>query len=236
MELMNRLFKKFLDTFVIVCIDDILVYSKSEAEHEGHLRKVLTVLRTQQLYAKFSKCELWLSEGAFLGHVVSSRGITVDPAIEAVMKWPRPTTVTEAGYYRMFVKDFSKISSALTQLTKKDKPFVWTSACEQSFQELKERLVTAPVLTIPDGSGNLVVYSDASRKGLGCVLMQKSKVIAYASRQLKKYERNYPTHDLEIAAVVFTLKTWRHYLYGEKTKYSLITKVSSTYLRRSSLT
>ncbi|XP_022957288.1 uncharacterized protein LOC111458730 [Cucurbita moschata] len=127
MELMNRVFKEFLDTFVIVFIDDILVYSKSEVEHEGHLRKVLTILRTQRLYAKFSKCEFWLSEVAFLGHVVSSRGITVDLAkIEAVMKWPRPTTVTEvqsflglAGYYRRFVQDFSKISSALTQLTKK---------------------------------------------------------------------------------------------------------------------
>ena len=137
MELMNRVFK-FLDNFVIVFIDDILVYSKSEAEHKGHLRKVLTVLRTQRLYAKFSKCEFWLSEVAFLGHVVSSRGITVDPTkIEAVMKWPRPTTVTKvrsflglAGYYIRFVQDFSKISSALTQLTKKGKPFVWTSACE----------------------------------------------------------------------------------------------------------
>ena len=224
MELMNRVFKEFLDTFVIVFIDDILVYSKSEAEHEEHLRKVLTIMRTQRLYAKFFKCEFWLSEVVFLGHVVSSRGITVDPAkIEAVMKWPRPTTVTEvrsflglAGYYIRFVQDFSKISSALTQLTKKGKPFVWTSACEQSFQELNERLVTALVLTVPHGSGNLVMYSDASGKGLGCVLMQKGKVIAYASRQLKEYEQNYPTHDLELAAAVFALKTWRHYLYGEK--------------------
>ncbi|XP_022946904.1 uncharacterized protein LOC111450846 [Cucurbita moschata] len=196
MELMNRVFKEFLDTFVIVFIDDILVYSKSEIEHEEHLREVLTVLRTQQLYAKFSKGEFWLSEVAFLGHVVSSRGITVDPAkIEAVMKWPRQTTVTEVRsflglvrYYRRFVQDFSKISSALTQLTKKGKPFVWTSACKQSFQELKERLVTTPVLTVLDGSGNLVVYSDALGKGLGCVLRQKGKMIAYASKQLKEYE------------------------------------------------
>ena len=118
MGLMNMVFKKLLDTFVMVFIDDILVYSKSEAEHEEYLRKVLTVLRTQQPYAKFSKCEFWLSEVACLGHVVSSRGITVDLAkIEAVMKWPRPTTVTEvrsflglAGYYRRFVQNFSKIS------------------------------------------------------------------------------------------------------------------------------
>ena len=146
MELMNMVFKEFLDTFVIVLIDDILVYSKSEADHEIHLRKVLTILRAQQLYVKFSKCEFWLSEVAFLGHVVSSKGITVDPAkIEAVMRWPQPTTVTEvrsflglAGYYRRFVQDFSKISSTLTQLTKQGKPFAWTLACEQSFQELKK--------------------------------------------------------------------------------------------------
>ena len=151
MKLMNRVFKKFLDTFVIVFIDDILVYSKSEVDHKIHLRKVLIILRAQQLYAKFSKCEFWLSEVAFLGHVMSSKGISVDPAkIEAVMRWSQPTTVTEvrsflglAGYYRRFVQDFSKIFSALTQLTKKGKPFAWTLVCEQSFQELKKRLVTA---------------------------------------------------------------------------------------------
>ena len=137
MELMNKVFKEFLDTFVIVFIDDILVYSKLETEHEEHWRKVLTVRRTQRLYGKFSKCEFWLSEVVFLGHVVSSRGITVDPAkIEAVMKWPKLTTVTEVRsfsgpteYYRRFVQDFSKISSALTQLTKNVKSFVWTKAC-----------------------------------------------------------------------------------------------------------
>ena len=155
---------------------------------------------------------------------MSSKGITVDPAkIEVVKRWPQPTTVTEvrsflglAGYYRRFVQNFSKISSALSPLTKKGKPFAWTPACEQSFQELKKRLVTAPVLTVPDVLGNLVVYSDASGEGLGCVLMQKGKVLAYASRQLKEYERNYPMHDLELVAVVFSLKTWRHYLYGKK--------------------
>ena len=155
---------------------------------------------------------------------MSSKGITVDPAkIKAVTRWPKPTIITEvrsflglAGYYRKFVQDFSKISSALTQLAKKGKPFAWTLACEQSFQELKLRLVTDPVLTVPDGSGNLMVYSDASGKGLGSVLMQKGKVIAYASRQLKKYEWNYPTHNLEQAAIVFSLKTWRHYVYGKK--------------------
>ena len=147
----------------------------------------------------------------------------MDPRkIEAMMLWPRPTTVIEirsflglAGYYRRFVKDFSKIASPLTRLTQKNVRFEWSAACEQSFEELKRQLTTAPVLTLPSGSGGYAVYCDASRVGLGCVLMQHGKVITYASRQLKKHEHNYPTHDLELATVVFALKIWRHYLYGE---------------------
>ncbi|KAL0551919.1 hypothetical protein IC582_011012 [Cucumis melo] len=224
MDLMNRVFREFLDTFVIVFIDDILIYSKTEAEHEEHLRIVLQTLRDNKLYAKFSKCEFWLKQVSFLGHVVSKAGVSVDPAkIEAVTGWTRPSTVSEvrsflglAGYYRRFVENFSRIATPLTQLTRKGALFVWSKACEDSFQNLKEKLVTAPVLTVPDGSGSFVIYSDASKKGLGCVLMQQGKVVAYASRQLKSHEQNYPTHDLELAAVVFALKIWRHYLYGEK--------------------
>ncbi|KAL0556960.1 hypothetical protein IC582_005478 [Cucumis melo] len=224
MDLMNRVFREFLDTFVIVFIDDILIYSKTEAEHEEHLRMVLQTLRDNKLYAKISKCEFWLKQVSFLGHVVSKAGVSVDPAkIEAVTGWTRPSTVSEvrsflglAGYYRRFVENFSRIATPLTQLTRKGVPFVWSKACEDSFQTLKQKLVTAPVLTVPDGSGSFVIYSDASKKGLGCVLMQQGKVVAYASRQLKSHEQNYPTHDLELAAVVFALKIWRHYLYGEK--------------------
>ncbi|KAL0549259.1 hypothetical protein IC582_013740 [Cucumis melo] len=224
MDLMNRVFREFLDTFVIVFIDDILIYSKTEAEHEEHLRMVLQTLRDNKLYAKFSKCEFWLKQVSFLGHVVSKDGVSVDPAkIEAVTGWTRPSTVSEvrsflglAGYYRRFVENFSRIATPLTQLTRKGAPFVWSKACEDSFQTLKQKLVTAPVLTVPDGSCSFVIYSDASKKGLGCVLMQQGKVVAYASRQLKSHEQNYPTHDLELAAVVFALKIWRHYLYGEK--------------------
>ncbi|KAA0062823.1 ty3-gypsy retrotransposon protein [Cucumis melo var. makuwa] len=172
MDLINRVFREFLDTFVIVFIDDILIYSKTEAEHEEHLR-----------------------------HVVSKAGVSVDPAkIEAVTSWPRPSTVSEvrsflglAGYYRWFVENFSRIATPLTQLTRKGAPFVWSKACEDSFQSLKQKLVTTPVLTVPDGSGSFVIYSDASKKDLGSVLMQQ-----------------------ELAAVVFALKIWRHYLYGEK--------------------
>jgi hypothetical protein len=224
MDLMNRVFHEYLDRFVIVFIDDILVYSKSLEEHEDHLRIVLQILRDKKLYAKLKKCEFWLNQVVFLGHVVSKDGITVDPSkIEAVVSWDRPTNVSEvrsflglAGYYRRFVEGFSRIAASLTHLTRKNAKFEWKEECEKSFQELKQRLVTAPVLTIPSSSGGFVIYSDASRKGLGCVLMQHGRVVAYASRQLKNYEQNYPTHDLELAAVVFALKIWRHYLYGEK--------------------
>jgi len=146
----------------------------------------------------------------------------VDPGkIVAVVDWPRPTNVTEVwsflgmtGYCRRFVKDFSKIATLLTQLLRKDHKFDWTKECEASFQELKQKLVTAPILVIPEGKEGYVVYSDASRQGLGCVLMQNGRVIAYASRKLRPHELNYPTHDLELATVIFALKISRHYLYG----------------------
>ena len=224
MDLMNRVFQPYLDRFVIVFIDDILVYSKSKAEHVRHLTLVLKRLREHQLYAKFSKCQFWLNQVVFLGHVISAQGILVDPQkVAAVENWEQPRTVTEvrsflglAGYYRRFVKDFSVIALPLTRLTRKDVKFEWDDKCEQSFQQLKHCLTHAPVLALPDDSGDFEVYSDASLNGLGCVLMQHGRVIAYASRQLKPHEMNYPTHDLELAAIIFALKLWRHYLYGEK--------------------
>jgi hypothetical protein len=224
MDLMNRVFHKYLDWFVVVFIDDILIYSTNQQEHAKHLKKVLDILREKKLFAKLKKCEFWLEKVSFLGHVISGDGIEVDPSkIEAVVKWERPTNVHEirsflglAGYYRRFVEGFSALSRPLTALTKKNTRYVWSDECEASFQELKRRLVTAPVLALPSDREGFVVYSDASHKGLGCVLMQQGKVIAYASRQLKNHERNYPTHDLELAAVVFALKIWRHYLYGSK--------------------
>jgi hypothetical protein len=184
---------------------------------------VLRFLRKHQLFAKFKKCEFWLDNVAFLGHIVTKEGIAVDPGkVEAVVNWVRSSNAHEvrsflglAGYYRRFVEGFSRLATPLTKLIRKNEKFQWSEECEQSFQELKQHLVTALVLTLPSGSDGFVIYSDASHKGLGCVLMEQGKVIAYASRQLKTYERNYPTHDLELAAVVFTLKIWRHYLYGE---------------------
>ncbi|KAA0038172.1 ty3-gypsy retrotransposon protein [Cucumis melo var. makuwa] len=147
-----------------------------EVEHDEYLHKVLKTLRVNKLYTKFSKCEFWLKKVSFLGHVISSEGVSVDSAkIEVVTSYSRPSTV-------------SKVRSFLGLV----------------------------VLIVPDGSGSFVIYSDASKKGLGYVLMQQGKVVTYASRQLKSHEQNYPTHDLELAAVIFVLKIWRHYLYGEK--------------------
>ena len=154
-----------------------LVYSNFHLEYEQLLRVVLQTLRENQLYAKLDKCEFWLREVVFLGHVISTEGIVVDPRkVEAVLKWERPTNVTEiqsflglAGYYRRFIEGFSTIASPLTKLTSKEVRFVWSEECEASFQELKERLTSALVLALPSRTEEFVVYSDASKGGLGCV-------------------------------------------------------------------
>ena len=224
MDLMNRVFQPYLDQFCVVFIDDILVYSRDEQEHEQHLKIVLQTLREKKLYAKLSKCDFWLKEVSFLGHFMSAEGIRVDPAkMEVVVNWKLPRSVTEvrsflglAGYYRRFVKGFSIIASLLTKLFRNGVNFEWSDKFQNSFEQLKEMLVEAPVLTQPTSGKEYTLYSDASGIGLGCVLMQDGKVVAYASRQLKPHEQNYPTHDLELVAVVFALKIWRHYLYGEK--------------------
>ena len=224
MGLMNRVFRSYVDQFVIVFIDDILVYSKDRKSHDTHLRVVLETLKKEQLYAKLSKCEFWLNEVSFLGHIVSKEGIRVDPKkIEVVVEWKPPRNVIEvrsflglAGYYRRFVKGFSMTAALMTRLLQKNVKYEWSEKCQRSFDELKPFLTEAPILTQPTYSREYVIFSDASLNGLGCVLMQEGKVVAYASRQLKPHEKNYPTHDLELAAIVFTLKIWRHYLYGEK--------------------
>ncbi|GKB36519.1 putative reverse transcriptase domain-containing protein, partial [Tanacetum coccineum] len=182
------------------------------------------MLKKEELYAKFSKCDFWLSKVQFLGHVIDSEGIHVDPAkIESIKDWESPKTPTEirqflglAGYYQRFIKGFSKIAKPMIKLTQKSVKFNWGEKEETAFQTLKQKLCSAPILALPKGSENFVVYYDASHKGLGAVLMQKEKVIAYASRQLKIHEKNYTTHDLELGVVVFALKMWRHYLYGTK--------------------
>ncbi|GJR11178.1 putative reverse transcriptase domain-containing protein [Tanacetum coccineum] len=195
-----------------------------EREHEEHLKAILKLLKEEKLYAKFSKCEFWIPKVQFLGHVIDSRGIHVDPAkIESIKDWASPKTPTEirqflglAGYYRRFIEGFSKIAKSMTKLTQKGIKFDWGEKEENAFQLIKQKLCSAPILALPEGSEDFVVYCDASHKGLGAVLMQREKVIAYASRQLKVHEKNYTTHDLELGSVVFALKIWRHYLYGTR--------------------
>ena len=151
---------------------------------------------------------------------MSASGVSVDPEkVEAVMSWERPKLVFEirsflglAGYYRRFIKDFSRIAAPMTRLTRKEVKFEWDDRCEEAFQELKRRLTSAPILIVPDRGRGYTVYCDASRAGLGCVLMQSERVVAYGSRQLKNHEQNYPTHDMELVAVVFALKIWRSLL------------------------
>ncbi|GJY35111.1 putative reverse transcriptase domain-containing protein [Tanacetum coccineum] len=173
-DLMNRVCKLYLDKFMIVFIDDILIYSRNKQEQADHLRIILELLRKEELYAKFSKCDFWISIVQFLGHVIDSQGIHANLAkIEAVKNWASPTTPTE-------------------------------------------KLCEAPILALPEGNDDFFICCDASHQGLGAVLMQREKVIAYASQQLKPNEENYTTHDLELGAVVFALKIWRHYLYGTK--------------------
>nr|GEX68818.1 putative reverse transcriptase domain-containing protein [Tanacetum cinerariifolium] len=220
MDLMNRVCKPYLDKFVIVFIDDILIYSKDKKEHEEHLRKILKLLKKEELYAKFSKCEFWIPKVQFLGHVIQNQGIYVDPTkIKSVKDWASPKSPTEirqflglAGYYRRFIEGFSKLTKPMTKLTQKKVKFDLGDKQEAAFQLLKQKLCSAPILALPEGSEDFIVYSDASNKGLGAVLMQREKVISYASRQLKILEKNYTTHDLELGAVVFALKILRHYL------------------------
>nr|GFC22367.1 putative reverse transcriptase domain-containing protein [Tanacetum cinerariifolium] len=174
-DLMNQVCKYYLDKFVIVFIDDILIYSKDEKEHEEHLK-----------------------------------GIHVDPAkIESVKDWASPKSPTEirkflglAGYYQRFIEEFSKVAKPMTKLTQKKVKFEWGDKQEAAFQLLKQKLCSAPILALPEGSEEFIVYCDASNKGLGAVLMQRENVISYASRQLKIHEKNYTTHDLEFGAVV----------------------------------
>ena len=172
---MNKFFKQYVDLFVIFFIDDILIYSRSEEEHASHLRVVMNTLKNCQLFAKINKHELCLRFFSFLCHIVSSKGIRVDS--QKTKEWNNGP----------------------------DLPLQHSDDCEKSFAELKTRLTTSHVLTLPEGLDGYVIYCDVSRVGLGCVLMQRDKIISCASRKLKVHEKNYPTHEIDLAVVVFAL-------------------------------
>jgi hypothetical protein len=189
MYLMNKVFMEYLDKFVVVFINDILVYSRSEEEHEDHLRLVLQKFWDHKLYVKLSKCEFWLKQVTLLGHIVSKGGISMDSSkIQDVLSWNAAMSVGDirsflglAGYYRRFIEGFSNISKPLSELLEKDKKFKWTPACESSFQEWKKRLTTAPILVMLDMEKSYSIYCDVPGQDLGCVLMQDDHVVAYDS-------------------------------------------------------
>ncbi|GKA21833.1 putative reverse transcriptase domain-containing protein [Tanacetum coccineum] len=204
MDLMNRLCKPYLDKFVIVFIDDILVYSKVEEEHGKHLKIILELLKKERLYTKFSKCDFWLDSATPMTPMEVRQFLGL------------------AGYYRRFIEGFSMISKPLTKLTQKDKKYEWCKEKDEAFQLLKQKLCCPPILALPEGMKDFMVYCDASLKGYGAVLMQQEKMIAYASRKFKTHKENYTTHDLELGATVFALRLWRHYCdYDCEIRYHL---------------
>lgn len=193
MDMMNKVFRSFIDRFVIVFIDEILVCSMSKEEYKEHLRLVFQTLRDHRLYGKFLKSEFWFESVGFLEHVVSKNGIKVDPQkVEAIKQWPKTTMTIDiisflglTRYYRRFLEKFLWNPTLLTKLTHKSVKFQWLEEYEKRFMELKERLITALILIVPSGSGDFIVCCDVSRIGLGYVLMRNDNVITYASRKLK---------------------------------------------------
>jgi len=222
----NYIMKPFLDKFVAVYLDDILIYSKSEEEHISHVRQVLSVLEENHLAAKVSKCEFHRPEVEFLGHVISGSGVKTDPKkISALKDWPTPSTVKEVqsfvgfcNYYRRFVKNFASIAKPLHNLTKKDSKFVWTDECNSAFLTLKDKLCSSEVLIQPDPNKPYKLETDASKFAIGCVLSQKVgnnyRPIGYYSRALNIRKRNYSVTDKELLAIVCGLQEWEYLLLG----------------------
>ena len=210
--------------FALVYLDDILVFSKTEAEHLEHLRHVLGLIRENQLYCKLSKCSFFQRELEYLGHLVGAQGVRVNPAkVTAVEQFPRPKNVSElrsflglANYFRKFIRDYAKIAAPLTGQTGKNHILQWDGASDQAFKLVKKRLTEAPVLALPNPDKTYVVETDASVVGLGAVLLQDGMPIAYESRKLTSAERNYTTTEQELLAVVHALQTWRCYLEGAR--------------------
>jgi len=230
MHLMNETFRAQLDDFVIVFLDDILIYSRTLEEHERHVRIVLDTLRREKLYAKESKCELFKTEVEFLGHLVGRDGIRMmESKVKGVQDWPTPTKATHvrsflgtAGYYRRFIKGFSAIAAPLTELTKDAVKFDWGHQQEAAFRHLKKAIAEGPVLALPDPSLPFVVHTDASGFAVGAVLQQDQgkglQPIAYLSKKMLPAETRYPVHEQELLAIIHSLSTWRHYLHGAKFK------------------
>jgi transposase InsO family protein len=226
--MMNDILRPYLDEFALVYLDDILIFSPTLEKHAEHIRLVLEALKANQLVANLGKCEFAKSSLSFVGHIVSSQGITVDPAkIEAMNAWPAPRNVHEVrqylgvtSYYRRFVPGFAQVTAPIYELLKDGHPFNWSPDCEAAFKLLKGRLVTAPILIAPDPSLPYEVSTDASDVAVGAVLSQDQgkgmQPIAYDSCKLSSAEQNYPTHERELLAILFALRAWRCYLEGQE--------------------
>ena len=228
MHLMQQTFRQHLDKFVLVFLDDILIYSKTREEHEQHVRKVLDILRSNKLYAKESKCEFFRSEVEFLGHHIGRDGVKMmEDKVQAVREWPVPTKVQHvrqflgtAGYYRRFIRNFSELAAPLSDLTKNDQPWQWGIQQQQAFDRIKEAMASGPVLVLPDPEKPFVVHTDASGFAVGAVLQQDQgqglQPIAFLSKKMLPAETRYPVHEQELLAIIHALRTWRHYLDGRK--------------------
>ena len=221
MRLMNQVLKPLIGKFVVVYFDDILVYSKSEEEHAHHLYQVLSILSQEELYGNLEKCHFFTSQVIFLGYVVSAQGIHVDESkIQAIRDWPIPTSLQQvrsfhglASFYRRFVRDFSTIVAPMTEVLK-SKRFEWTNQAQRSFEEIKFKLTSAPVLALPSFSKVFEVECDASGVGIGAILSQEKRPLAFFSEKLNDAKRKYSTYDKEFYAIVRALEHWRHYLVG----------------------
>jgi hypothetical protein len=219
---MNSIFHPYLRKFVVLYIDDILIFSRTEEEHKAHVRLVLDVLKREKFYVCKSKSTFAAEEIKFLGHIVNSEGIRPDPKkVEVVQNWPEPKNVYEvrsflglANYFRKFISYYSEVAAPLTNLTKKSHVWAWTGKCQDAFDKLKQILTEAPLLITPDDSKTYCVVTDASDIGLGGVLLQEGHPIAYESRKLNSAEQNYTTTEREMLAVVHALRVWRCYLEG----------------------
>ncbi|KAL0355493.1 UNVERIFIED_CONTAM: Transposon Tf2-12 polyprotein [Sesamum radiatum] len=215
--LMNQVLHGFLDEFVVVYLDDIVIYSRTLAEHVEHLRQVLARLREYELYAKVSKCSFTQETISFLGHFVERGRIRMDPKkVQAIEEWQPPSDVHDlrsflglANYYRRFVKDYSKIARPMTDLLKKTEAWNWTPQCQVYFDDLKRAMVTDPVLALPDMSKPFMVETDASDFALGDVLMQGGHPVPFESRKLKDAERHYSAHEKELLAPKLTSRQAR---------------------------
>ncbi|KAK8948956.1 hypothetical protein KSP39_PZI005193 [Platanthera zijinensis] len=222
--LMNRIFHPYLDQFVVVYLDDIVIYSNSMEEHVEHLRIIFQALRENELYVKRSKCTFGVEEVHFLGHVIGHGRLKMDAAkIQAIVDWEPPTKVTElrsflglANYYRRFIQGYSRRAAPLTDLLKKDKTWAWDEGCQQAFEDLKLAMSTEPVLSLPDFGKEFEVQTDASDFAIGGVLMQDGHPIAYESRKLNETERRYTVQEKEMTTIIHCLRVWRHYLLGAK--------------------